>query len=131
MKYILIIAAVCIVLMLVKRLFAGGIVSPTEATSRMAAGTAVLIDVREPDEWADGVVTAAVLLSLSDLRGSRAQWGPFLEVNRDKQLILYCRSGTRAGMAARILAGEGFKTANAGGFSMLAGAGLPVRKPKR
>ncbi|MFA6959662.1 MAG: rhodanese-like domain-containing protein [Opitutaceae bacterium] len=131
MKYLLIIAVVFIVLTLVKRFFAGGIVRPAEAARRVADGSAVLVDVREPDEWSEGVVTGAVLLSLSDLRGARAQWRPFLDINRDKQLILYCRAGTRAGMAARLLAAEGFATANAGGFSSLAGAGLPVRKPHR
>jgi len=104
-------------------------VAPAEAAARLKSGNAVLIDVREPDEWAGGVAAPAVLLSLSELRGDRKAWKPFLEKNRDKELLLYCRSGNRSGQAAAILAKEGFKIANVGGFSAWKSAGLPTRKP--
>ena len=42
-------------------------VSPDEAAPRVRAGDAVLIDVREPDEWSGGVAKGAALLPLSDL----------------------------------------------------------------
>jgi rhodanese-related sulfurtransferase len=104
-------------------------VAPAEAAKRVADGKAVLIDVREPAEWAEtGVAAPAALLPLSDLNGDRKQWKEFLEKNRDKELILYCRSGNRSGRAAVILAGEGFRTANAGGFGDWQSANLPVRK---
>ena len=103
-------------------------VTPAEATQLIADGKAVLIDVREPAEWADGVAAPAELLALSDLTGPRRAWKPFLEKNRDRELILYCRSGSRSGRAAQLLAAEGYRTANAGGFSDWARAGLPVRK---
>ena len=90
-------------------------VTPAEAAQLVADGKAVLVDVREPAEWAEtGVAAPAVLLPLSDLTGDRRQWKEFLEKNRDKELILYCRSGNRSGRAAAILGIEGFKTANAG-----------------
>jgi rhodanese-related sulfurtransferase len=102
------------------------ILTPVEAAARLKAGDAVLIDVREADEWAEtGVAEPAVLLALSDLRGARAQWKPFLEKNRDKTLLLYCRSGNRSGQAATLLAKEGLKTANAGAFKAWESAGLP------
>jgi rhodanese-related sulfurtransferase len=105
------------------------IIAPAEAAKRVADGQAVLIDVREPDEWTETDVAApAALLPLSDLNGDRKQWTEFLEKNRAKELILYCRSGHRAGRAAKLLAGEGFRTANAGGFGDWQSAGLPVRK---
>ena len=103
-------------------------VAPAEAAQLVADGKAVLIDVREPDEWAGGVAAPAVLLALSDLTGPRQTWKPFLEKNRDQELILYCRSGSRSGRAAQLLAAEGYRTANAGGFNDWARAGLPVRK---
>jgi len=86
-----------------------------------------LIDVREPGEWAGGVAEPALLCSLSDLRGPRAQWKSVLEANRDKELILYCASGARSGLAAGILRKEGFNAVNGGGFGGWRGAGLPVR----
>ena len=105
------------------------VIAPAEAAKRVADGRAVLIDVREPAEWAEtGVAAPAALLPLSDLNGDRKQWKEFLEKNRDKELILYCRSGNRAGRAAAILTGEGFKAANAGGFGDWQSANLPVRK---
>jgi rhodanese-related sulfurtransferase len=105
-------------------------VAPAEAAQLAAAGQAALIDVREPEEWTDGVAAPAALLALSDLSGSRQKWKPFLEKNRDKELIFYCLSGARSGSAARLLAKEGFRTANAGSIYDWSGAGLPVAKPK-
>lgn len=129
MKTLIIILVVVAVIFLVKRVMAGPAISPVEASKRVAAGTAVLIDVREPDEWAGGVAEPALLLSLSDLRGDRVQWTPALEKVRGKELIVYCRSGTRSGIAAGILRKEGFTVLNAGGFGDWTSAGLPVRKP--
>jgi len=106
------------------------VIPPAEAARRVADGGAVLVDVRESDEWAEtGVAAPAALLPLSDLTGDRQQWRGFLEKNRDKELILYCRSGHRAGRAGRLLVGEGFRVANAGGFRDWQAAGLPTRKP--
>lgn len=102
---------------------------PTEAARKVKEGTAVLVDVREADEWADGVAAPAALLALSDLRRERAAWKPFLSKNKDKELILYCHSGGRSGMAARLLNSEGYKAANLGGYSDWVEAGLPTRKP--
>lgn len=105
-------------------------VAPAEAAQLVAEKKAALIDVREADEWADGVAEPAELLALSDLHGARQKWKPFLEKNRDRELILYCLSGARSSSAARLLAKEGFRTANAGSIYDWSGAGLPVRQPK-
>ena len=105
------------------------VITPAEAAKRVADGKAVLIDVRGPDEWEEtGVAAPAALLPLNDLTGARKLWKAFLEKNRDKELILYCASGYRAGRAAKLLAKEGFRTANAGGFGDWQAAGLPIRK---
>ena len=101
--------------------------SPAEAVQRVAAGTAVLVDVRESDEWAQtGIVVGAIPLALSDLRGERRDWKPFLAANKDRELILYCRTGNRSGQAARLLAAEGYRTANAGGLRDWLAAGQKV-----
>ena len=106
------------------------LMDPEEAFQRMAAGEAILIDVREPEEWKDGVAAGAFLLPLSDLKGERRQWDPILETNRDKELILYCRSGNRSGQAAKILEDKGFDVANIGGFRDWKAAGQPVDQPE-
>jgi rhodanese-related sulfurtransferase len=104
-------------------------VDPKEAAQAVADGTAVLVDVREPAEWHEGVATPANLLPLSDLRGPRRQWRQFLEMNRDRRILLYCQSGGRSGLAATLLQREGFTAANLGGFHRWEGGGLPVRHP--
>ena len=103
--------------------------SPKEASAAVETGIAVLVDVREPAEWNAGVARAAVLLPLSDLRGQRERWTPFLNKNRSKRILLYCQSGIRSGMAASILKAEGFDTSNMGTFSSWQESGLPVRTP--
>ncbi|MFM1851816.1 MAG: hypothetical protein RIS54_1500 [Verrucomicrobiota bacterium] len=131
MKLFLILLVAVIVLIVAPRLLAGEIIPAKDAAARVASGQAVLVDVREPAEWADsGVAEPAVLLPLSDLRGDRTEWKAFLAANREKELILYCRSGNRSGIAASILKKEGFTVANAGGFKHWSGAGLPVRQVK-
>ena len=129
MKTFLLIVLIVAVFFAVRHLMAGPSITPAEAASRVAAGTAVLIDVREPGEWAGGVAEPALLCSLSDLRGLRSQWKSVLEANRDKELILYCASGARSGIAAGMLRKEGFNAVNGGGFGGWRGAGLPVRSP--
>ena len=59
--------------------------------SRMVAGDDVhLIDIRTPGEIAGGVIPEAALLPMP-LIPSRIK-----ELPRDKEVILYCRSGARS-----------------------------------
>ena len=105
-------------------------ITPADAAKLVASGQAVLVDVREPAEWAEtGVAAPAVLLAKSDFDGAQAKWKPFLEKNAGKKIILYCRTGNRSGIIAAALAAKGVTVANAGGFKEWADAGLPVRKP--
>lgn len=103
-------------------------ITPAEAAKRVAAGQAVLVDVREPSEWAEtGVAAPAVLLAKSDFDGAQKDWKPFLEKNAGKEIILYCRSGNRSGLVAAVLAEKGVSVANAGALKDWQAAGLPTR----
>lgn len=103
-------------------------ITPAEAAKRVAGGQAVLVDVREPGEWAEtGVAAPAVLLAKSDFDGAQKDWKPFLEQNAGKEIILCCRSGHRSGLVAAVLAEKGLRVANAGGFKDWQAAGLPTR----
>jgi len=105
-------------------------ISADDAARLVAEGKAVLVDVREPKEWAEtGVAAPAVLLAKSDFDGARKDWKPFLEKNAGKELVLYCRSGHRAGVIGAALADKGLKVANLGGLKDWTAAGLPVRMP--
>lgn len=103
--------------------------TPVEAAAKVTEGKAVLVDVREPDEWAEtGVAGPAILLSKSDFEKDASSWKTMLEDNSNKTVILYCRSGNRAGIVAEVLAKRGFDVANAGSFEAWEKAGLPTRK---
>jgi len=105
-------------------------IAPAEAAKLVADGKAVLVDVREPAEWAQtGVAAPALLLAKSDFDGAQKEWKPFLEKNAGKKIILYCRTGNRSGIVAAALATKGIDVANAGGFKDWTDAGLPVRQP--
>ena len=104
--------------------------TPQAAAKLVAEGKAVLVDVREPTEWAEtGVAAPAVLLPKSEFdAGLIGAWKDFLAKTGNKQIILYCRSGKRAGALGAALAEKGFTVANAGGFQDWADAKLPTRK---
>lgn len=101
-----------------------------EAKAALNAGTAVLVDIREPLEWPSGVAKTASLLPFSDLRADGTQWRAFLEKNRSRKLLLYCASGTRSGMAAALLKQRGFDAVNAGSLRDWDKAGWPICQPK-
>lgn len=106
-------------------------VTPAAAAQLVADGKAVLVDIREPAEWAEaGVAAPAVLLPKSDFDGDKKQWKDFLAKIGDKQIILYCRSGRRAETVGQALAAEGKSVANAGGMKDWVAAGLPTREAK-
>ena len=68
---------------------------------------------------------------MSDLTGSRVQWQPFHATAGDRDVFLYCASGGRSGMAARILVAEGVRAANTGGLTDWLDAGWPAAKPSK
>jgi rhodanese-related sulfurtransferase len=106
-------------------------VTPEVLRAALQARTAILIDVREPSEWAaTGTARDAVLLPLSDLHGGRQQWGAFLQKNRDKLLCPYCQSGTRSAMAAATLRREGLNALNAGSLAAIDRAGCPLGRKR-
>lgn len=63
-----------------------------------------LVDVREPNEREEFNI-GGVLVPLGDIRAMQVDE---LEELKDKEVILYCRSGNRSGQAAMILETMGF-----------------------
>ena len=62
----------------------------------------VWIDVRRPDEWAEGFIPGVTKITLSAL----AQALP--ELDAEKTYVLVCRSGNRSNQAAELMAAHGF-----------------------
>ena len=100
----------------------GADIAVADARQRLAGHRALLVDVREPDEWAAGHVAEARHIPLGELP---ARLG---ELPRDRDLLLICRSGKRSGAATRLLQREGFPLARnvQGGMSAWERQGYPV-----
>jgi phage shock protein E len=64
----------------------------------------VVLDVRTPEEFAEGHVPGAVNVPHDQVEARLGE----LQSLRDKDVVLYCRSGRRAGMAAETLQKAGF-----------------------
>ncbi|PCI59140.1 MAG: sulfurtransferase [Gammaproteobacteria bacterium] len=67
-------------------------------------GKVVLLDVRTPQEYAAGHVPGAINISHTEIKANLAKLLP----HKNDTVIVYCRSGHRAGIAAEILANNGF-----------------------
>ena len=85
---------------------------------------AVLVDVREPDEWQAGHVAGARHIPMGELPSQLSS------LQRDAPIYLICRSGTRSHKAATFLARAGFTrpTNVKGGMLAWEEAGLPVER---
>lgn len=63
----------------------------------------VLVDVREPNEYATGYIPGATLVPLSQFDAQKIPQSP------DQKIVLYCRSGQRSTMAAQRLLNAGYQ----------------------
>ncbi|HAV31202.1 MAG TPA: hypothetical protein DCX79_04275, partial [Planctomycetaceae bacterium] len=68
--------------------------------------SAVLVDVREQDEWNAGHLADAAFLPLSSLKGPGLA-DALQQLPKDKPVYLHCKSGGRVLMCAEILQGKG------------------------
>lgn len=108
---------------------AGNALSPAQATQLINRENAVLLDVREPDEFAAGHVPEARNIPLGKLAERLGELDKF----KDKPLIVCCATGMRAGKACGELGKAGFANLHvlAGGVDAWVGAGYPVGKGSR
>ena len=79
------------------------IITPTELHERLAAHQApLLVDVREPGEFAEAHIPGAVNYPLSRFTAI------FRNLDRHKEIVLICRSGNRSGIAQQFLVAQGY-----------------------
>lgn len=64
----------------------------------------ILLDVRTSVEYASGHISGAINIPHEQLPARAAE----LESHRERDIVIYCRSGVRAGHAARALQKSGF-----------------------
>ena len=101
--------------------------SLTTVQQSVAAQQAVIIDVREPDEWAAGHLTDARLVPLSRLKAGVTPADLARIVPKDKIIYCHCRSGGRCLMAANILQPLGYDVRPLGqSYAALVKAGFPT-----
>jgi len=101
------------------------VVDPLPASQGLAANpSAVVLDVREPSEWAEtGIVSGSVLIPLAQVEARAAD-----ELSVSEPVYVMCRRGVRARTAAETLLGLGFTKVVVveGGLEAWLAAGLPV-----
>lgn len=98
-----------------------GTIDAREAVRLIAADEAMLLDVRENDEWTAGHAPGATHLPLGDVDPGR--------VPATRPIVTVCRSGARSSKAAARLAAAGLTVHNlAGGMRAWEAAGLAVTR---
>jgi rhodanese-related sulfurtransferase len=105
------------------------LVSATEAADTIAEQpNAIILDVRTPDEFAEGHIEGAINIDFyaADFAGSLAGLNP------DASYVLYCRSGNRSAETAKLMADLEFSQVDEieGGILAWSAAGLPVAVPR-
>ncbi|MBL8935554.1 MAG: rhodanese-like domain-containing protein [Archangium sp.] len=81
---------------------AGEAFTPSAEAKALVKAGAVLVDVRTPEEFAAKHLDGAVNIPIDDLEARKA------ELPKDKDIVLYCRSGARSARGKSLLASAGY-----------------------
>jgi sulfur-carrier protein adenylyltransferase/sulfurtransferase len=103
-------------------------VDPAEVRDQLGNG-AVVIDVREAEEWSTGHIPGAKHVPKSFLESRIEGSAP----DRDQHVILYCQSGNRSAWAARTLVDDlGYSNVESmtGGITLWKDRGYDVEQPR-
>ena len=101
-------------------------ISPNEAAEKAETGEAVIIDVRDKEEWNEDHIPNAVHLSRGALELDIEEKVP----DPNAVIICHCGGGGRSALAAESLQKMGYKNVRsmAGGLKAWKAAGLPTTK---
>jgi rhodanese-related sulfurtransferase len=95
--------------------------TPQEVLRLHAEHAIQLVDVRAAHEHEAGHIAGTTLIELSEI-SSRAG-----EIDPERPVVFYCRSGGRSAMATQAFAQAGYDAHNmSGGMLAWAAAGLPI-----
>ncbi|MFO7549087.1 MAG: molybdopterin-synthase adenylyltransferase MoeB [Acidimicrobiia bacterium] len=100
--------------------------TPAEVEARMTGG-ALLVDVREPDEFEQGAIEGARAIPRGVLESTIRLQAP----DPDREIVLYCSVGARSALAAKVLQEMGYTAvaSMAGGFERWKAEGRGWRVP--
>lgn len=126
--YLILLAVVSGGLLLVPTLkgATGGSLQPNDAVAKINREKAVVVDVREPEEYVKGHITNAKSIPLAQLDERLPQ----VAKNKAVPVILVCEKGSRAVRAEAQAKKLGYANAQAlaGGMKAWRDAGMPVTK---
>ncbi len=87
---------------------------PEEAKACLDKGNVVLIDVREPDEYAESHIPGAISIPLGTV--AEATVAPHVP-DKDSEVLAYCKGGTRSEAAVQKMREMGYtRVRNLGGI---------------
>lgn len=103
------------------------VIEPQAFIERVKADTsAIILDVRQPEEFAEGHLAQAINL---DWLNQTVFINGLAKLNKQKTYYVYCRSGRRSQAAAGKLKAEGFQVVDLkGGYLHWVELGLPIVK---
>lgn len=82
------------------------LIEPAQVHGLIALGGKItIVDVRRPDETAQGHIAGAILMPLDSLPNT------YSSLPKKGKLIVYCRSGHRSAQAVQFLLSHGYKNA--------------------
>lgn len=101
-------------------------ISPTDAAAKSKSGEAIIVDVRDKDEWDEGHIPDAIHLSRGTLELDIEEKVP----DPNAMIICHCGGGGRSALATESLQKMGYKNVRsmAGGFKAWKATGLPMTK---
>jgi rhodanese-related sulfurtransferase len=101
-------------------------VPPQDAAAKLETGEAIVVDVREKDEWDEGHIAGAIHLSRGTIELDIEENVP----DPNAMIICHCGGGGRSALAAETLQKMGYKNVRsmAGGLKAWKAAGLPMAK---
>jgi rhodanese-related sulfurtransferase len=101
-------------------------ISPADAAAKSQSGEAVIVDVREKDEWDEEHLPGAIHMSRGTIELDIEEKVP----DTNAMIICHCGGGGRSALAAESLQNMGYKNVRsmAGGFKAWKAAGLPTTK---
>jgi rhodanese-related sulfurtransferase len=100
-------------------------VTPAQIEEWRKKNEAVIVDVREENEWDEARIPGAILMPLSTFDPAQ------IPDPKGKHLVFHCRSGRRCGMAAEKAVAAGYKGVIKrmdGGFLAWAAGGYPYEQ---
>ncbi|HEX6245059.1 MAG TPA: rhodanese-like domain-containing protein [Polyangiales bacterium] len=95
--------------------------APSEVRASSAlAGAALVLDVRNQDEYDRGHLEGAHLIPIAALESRLAEVADALDGDKSKKIVTYCASGRRSEKAKQLLEQHGYtNVVNGGGYAEL------------